>query len=133
MYDCFLWAKCIRTEIYKSTINYVGEKIYSHKIIWGEDLIISFVLFRVAKSFKFIGRYGIFRYLNTSTATYHTHKRRIVFSKIIYLYIILKFTANNSDDKKYVSVRAIEFIQSFHKINLGKKGSIYCHLSKIKI
>jgi len=87
VYDCFLWAKCIRNDIYKKTINYIGKNI-SHKIIWGEDLITSFVLFRVAKSFKFIGKYGIFRYLNLSTSTYHTKQKLIDFSKIIYLYII---------------------------------------------
>ena len=125
VYDCFLWAKCIKAEIYKSSINYVGAKIYSHKIIWGEDLIISFVLFRVARSFKFIGKYGIFRYLNTSTATYHTPQKRIAFSKIIYLYVILKFTENNYEDKKYVSFRAEEFIKSFQTLNIGKKGFIY--------
>ena len=125
VYDCFLWAKCIRSEIYKSTINYIGKRIYSHNIIWGEDLIISFVLFRVAKSFKFIGRYGIFRYLNTSTATYHTPEKMIAFSKIIYLYIILKFTENNYIDKQYASFRAIGFIKSFQNLNLGNKNFIY--------
>jgi len=125
IYDCFLWAKCIRTDVYKATINYLGKKIYSHKIIWGEDLIVSFVLFRVAKSFKFIGKYGIFRFLNKTTATYHTPERMIAFSKIIYLYVILKFSDNTFIDKKYVSFRALGFLKSFKKLNLGKKNFKY--------
>ena len=129
VYDCFLWAKCIRSIVYKTTINYLGRDIYSKKIIWGEDLITSFVLFKVAKSFKFIGRYGIFRYLNTSTATYHTSDSKIILSKIIYLYIILKFTENNFQDKKYVSFRAIGFMRAFQKLNLDKNNLLY--LNKI--
>lgn len=117
--DCFLWAKCIRNDVYKKTINYLGKEIYFNNIIWGEDLITSFVLFRVAKSFKFIGRYGIFRYLNTNTATYHTSETLIILSKIIYLYIILKFSENNFEDKKYVSFRALGFIKSFQNAKLN--------------
>ncbi len=123
--DCFLWAKCIRNDIYKKTINYLGKDIYYNKIIWGEDLITSFVLFRVAKSFKFIGRYGIFRYLNKVTATYHTSDSLLIFSKIIYLYIILKFSENNFVDKKYVSFRAIGFIRSFQSAKLSKSNLNY--------
>ena len=125
VYDCFLWAKCIRNEVYKTTINLIGKNIYKRKIIWGEDLITSFVLFRVAKSFKFIGIYGIFRYLNINTATYHTSESLVVFSKIIYLYIILKFTENSYKDKKYVFFRAFGFINSFKTINLSKRNKIY--------
>ena len=109
IFDCFLWAKCIRTDVYKTTINLIGKRIYTKRIIWGEDLITSFVLFKVAKSFKFIGKYGIFRLLNLSTATYHTNESLIVLSKIIYLYVILKFTENTFIDKKYLTIRAIGF------------------------
>ena len=123
--DCFLWAKCIRKNIYIKTINYLGKEVYYNKIIWGEDLITSFVLFRVAKSFKFIGRYGIFRYLNNATSTYHTSESLVVFSKIIYLNIILKFTDNSFFDKKYVSFRALGFIRSFKYIYLTKTNFKY--------
>jgi hypothetical protein len=78
------------------------------------------VLFKVAKSFKFIGKYGIFRLLNLSTATYHTNESLIVLSKIIYLYVILKFTENTFIDKKYLTIRAIGFLRSFKKLTLDK-------------
>ena len=125
VYDCFLWAKCIRNEVYKTTINYLGRNIYKKKIIWGEDLITSFILFRVANSFKFIGIYGIFRYLNLNTATYHTPESMVIFSKIIYLYVILKYTENSFKDKKYVSFRALGFIKSFQSLNISKRNKSY--------
>ena len=125
VYDCFLWAKCIRSEPYKDTINYLGKKIYSEKIIWGEDLITSFILFRVAKSFKFIGKYGIFRYLSISTSTYKTKMELIDFARITYLFVILKFTQNNFSDKKYVSFRTLDFLNTFKKTHPGYNNLIY--------
>ena len=57
--------------------------------------------------------------MNTNTATYHTSETLIIFSKIIYLYIILKFSENNFEDKKYVSFRALGFIKSFQNAKLN--------------
>ena len=34
VYDCFLWAKCIKSDVYKKALNKIGEKNYSFRIIW---------------------------------------------------------------------------------------------------
>lgn len=64
--DATIWGKCIKAEIYKKALNNIGEKVYKQYIITNEDRIINFVLFRVANSFKFIKKYGILHYINTS-------------------------------------------------------------------
>ena len=110
IYDVFLWGKCIKSEIYKKTINLLGKEIYSQFIIWGEDLITSFVLFRTAKSFKFIRKYGIFRYKNRETASFHTPSSAFCLSHIIYLLIILRFTDNSFSDKQYVVFQSLNFL-----------------------
>ena len=104
VFDCYIWGKCIITSLYKESINKIGKKIYSKYILRGEDFIITFVLFKLAKSFKFFSKYGIFRFKNFTTAQYQSSKELYFVSRIIYLEIIMRFTGKNIDDNIYVSV-----------------------------
>ena len=112
VFDCFLWAKCIKAKIYKKSINKIGKEIYSKFILRGEDFIMTFVLFRIAKSFKFFGKYGIFRYKSLSTATFQSSRELYLLSRIIYLDVIIKFTENNYRDKLYVAYFAEIFLKT---------------------
>ena len=112
VYDCFLWAKCINTTVYQKALNLLGKKSYSLKIIWGEDLVTSFVLFRVANSFKFIGKYGIFRYKNKKTASNNTPYNLYALSFVLYLDVIYDFTLNTVQDKKYVVYIALKYFNN---------------------
>lgn len=103
VYDCYLWAKCIKADLYKTSINKIGIKTYSKYILRGEDFIMTFVLFRFAKSFNFFAKYGIFRYKNFKTAQYQSSRELFLLSRIIYIDIIRRFTAKNYNDKLYVS------------------------------
>ena len=116
VYDCFLWAKCIKTEIYQKTINLLGKKSYSLKIIWGEDLVTSFALFRTARSFKFIGKYGIFRYKNQRTASNHTPYNYYILSFVLYLDVIMIFTRDEFEDKKYAIYIAFKYLNNYNAI-----------------
>jgi len=116
VYDCFLWAKCINTEIYQKTINLLGKKSYSLKIIWGEDLVTSFALFRTAKSFKFIGKYGIFRYKNRATASNNTPYNLYILSFVLYLDVIMIFTRDDFEDKKYAIYIAFKYLNNYNAI-----------------
>ena len=117
VFDCFLWGKCIKANIYKKTINSMGEEVYANKIIWGEDLITSFVLFRIAESFKFIYKYGISRYKISSTSSNHTPRQNYYLAKIIYLKILLKFTKDNFFDKKYLVYETLQFFKFKEYLN----------------
>lgn len=127
VYDCYIWAKCINSTVYKYSINKIGPKIYSKFILRGEDFILTFVLFRLAKSFKFFSKYGIFRYKNVETAQYKSSWEQYLLSRIIYLEIILRFTKNDYDDKKYIINFCNDFFNTLRiKINLlDKDNRIY--------
>ena len=116
VYDCFLWAKCIKSEVYKKAINKIGEKKYSLRIIWGEDLVTSFVLFRMASSFKFIGKYGIFRYKNKKTASNNTPYKLYALSIVLYMDVVYDFTSNTIEDKKYAVEIAISYFRNSRMI-----------------
>ena len=127
VYDCYIWAKCIKANLYKDTINKMGKIIYSKYILRGEDFIITFILFRLASSFKFFAKYGIFRFKNFETAQYKSSRELYLLSRIIYLEIITRFTEKNFDDKMYV----VDFCYTFFKILkdeiniLNKQNQIY--------
>ena len=126
IYDVFLWGKCIKSDVYKKTVNLLGEDIYSKYIIWGEDLITSFVLFRVAKSFKFIKKYGIFRYKNKKTSSNVTPSQSFYLSYITYLDVILKYTNDTLSDKQYVVYVANRFLSFFlRRKKLNEENKIY--------
>jgi len=113
VYDCFLWAKCIKSDIYKKALNKIGEKNYSLRIIWGEDLITSFALFRMAISFKFIGKYGIFHYKSKKTASSNIPIKLYALSIVLYLNVVYDFTSNSIADKKYaVNIALVYFKNS---------------------
>ena len=123
IYDCFLWAKCIKSDVYKKTVNSMGEEIYLNKIIWGEDLITSFVLFRIAKSFKFISKYGISRFKSSSTASNRTPTQVYYLSRIIYIKVLLKFNENNFYDKQLIADEVQSLLR--HSKILNSDNKIY--------
>ena len=124
MEDNYLWDKCIKTEVYQKALNLYGEQRYSRFVILNEDLIIVILLFNVAESFKFIGKYGLLNVPNSggsrgSQATINLYEMYVLdtlidFSKefkenkkIIVNYTIkllgreqLNETLNNEENKK---------------------------------
>ncbi len=127
IYDCYVWAKCIETNLYKKSINKIGIKTYSKYILRGEDFIMTFVLFRLAKSFNFFAKYGIFRYKSFETAQYKSSRELFLLSRIIYIDIIRRFTAKTYDDKLYVAYFCDTFLYTLRKeLNiLSDENKIY--------
>ena len=115
VYDCYVWAKCIKTNLYKTSINKIGIKTYSKYILRGEDFIMTFVLFRLAKSFNFLDKYGIFRYKSFETAQYKSSRELFLLSRIIYIDVIRRFTGKNYNDKSYVSYFCDNFFNTIRR------------------
>ena len=72
--DRYIWGKIISKDLYTKSIEVIGEDL-EQKITAHEDTIIGFMLFKYGKSFKKIGKIGIFHFLNqnTSSATYFSN------------------------------------------------------------
>ena len=92
--DELIFGKCIKTNIYKNTIDLLNFFIFTEKLFFYESQVINFGLFKKANSFKFINRNGII----------HIHKEKVINNKnqffhdklkyAISLYKILKDTKN---------------------------------------
>jgi glycosyltransferase involved in cell wall biosynthesis len=121
--DIRIWSKCIKKSIYQKAVNLLGKKRYSYFMSWNEDISMVFVLFSVAKSYRYITRYGIFK-LNrdnsASRAMPYSHK---LFAEIFLLNVIFDFTKNDFKSKKFAVYQAFHlrestFFKSLDEINI---------------
>ena len=123
--DFHIWGKIIKATLYKNAINILGENRYSVFMSWHEDTIMVVVIFKLAKSFKFIGKYGIFHLLSNSTASFTQPTDNKMFGEIAFLDVMYDFTYNNKKCKKIVVEKALEL----KDLNLytieNKKNKIY--------
>ena len=113
--DHFAWGKCIKSKIYKKSVNRIGYARYSTYNCWTEDMSIVFVLFNFAKSYIFLNCFGIFRIKAKTTTTYKLPNIHKFLSYIFYLEILFDFSKNDNETKKYVAQYALSF--SLTKIN----------------
>ena len=100
---------------------------------WNEDTSMVFVLFSVAKSYRYITRYGIFklnRNNSASRAMPYSHK---LFAEIFLLNVIFDFTKNEFKSKKLAFFMAIRIRngQYFHSLNKINKSYLKHTLKKL--
>ena len=118
--DATIWGKCIKTDVYQKTIETVGENIYLEYIITNEDRIINFILFRVANSFKFIKKYGILHYKNTSIV--NKLWRNYTFDNELFN---IEHIYNITKNTREINICVFEILNYESNIMLGKKIAKY--------
>ena len=130
--DFWIWAKCIKSKIYKKSINALGKKRYSIYNCWTEDISIIFIIFNIAQSYIFLNIYGIFHYISITTASNTLNISHKLFSQIFLLDIIIDFSKKNKENKKYAVYKALEISKNdFSLLNL--KDQIYLKKILIKL
>ena len=106
--DIHIWGKCINKKIYKKAINSLGKEKYSHFMCWAEDTSMIFIIFNIAKSFKFISKYGVFHLMSEITASNTQSHDNKTFGEIYLLEIMFDFSKNDFETKKYIVDKALE-------------------------
>ena len=116
IHNNMIWDKCIKTLIYKKAVNLLGFKRYSKFLSWAEDTSINYIILNVARSFKYIYKYGIvhFRGRNTASITQPTELK--IFGEIYFLDIIFDFSRNNTFEKNLIIAQAL-CIYKKYKLN----------------
>ena len=113
MSDVYIWAKCIKTEVYKKAVTSYGEERYSNYVTTFEDLIINFLIFQFAKSFIFIPKYGILRIFSSSSAYMHTYFNAFNKYEMRLLDAVVDFSKNTLENKKIVVNIALKLLSNF--------------------
>jgi len=129
---CYLWAKCIKTNIYKKGINLIGKEKYSRFIRAWEDMIAMVFLFNTANSYKFVGKYGILHIKRFGSGYSLTKKIQMKLAEIYLVDIILDFPKNTPEYIKlvpnliYIILNSKFFKKIFKYYDLNKEIIFSC-------
>ena len=97
--DAYLWGKCISSIVYKKVLNKLGQERYSRYMLAHEDVLIVYALFNTAKSYKFVGKYGIFQISSYSSAYFKTKPFDYYLKELFLADIVLDFSKDIVEHK----------------------------------
>ena len=126
--DIGVWGRLTKADIYKEAINNfginaLGEIRNSCFVTWAEDSSMSMAIYKYAKSYKFIKKYGIFHYISETTASNTSKNDLKKYGELFFIDIVFDFGNNNFKGKKY----SFQMLQKmiFDKINnLGSEKNV---------
>ena len=121
--DYVIWDKCIKSNIYKKSINKIKKDIYNKIISWNEDIIILYIIFNNAKSFKITKKFGIIHIISKNSASFKLSLNKKIFCDIFFLDVIFKFS-NKNINKNFASEYLIKN-KRFLNILINKQNKIY--------
>jgi glycosyltransferase involved in cell wall biosynthesis len=129
--DIQIWGKLFKTQIYKSAIDIIGAKRFSVFNALNEDMIVLFSICNVAKSYKYIRKYGLFHFSSNSTASKTASREHCMNMELLFCDVIFDSSINIS--KKYAAIIAIRLrtMPYFSLSNLQTKRYLFYILNKI--
>ena len=114
----YLWCKCIKTNIYKKSLNSLGEEKYSRYMLANEDIIATIILFTTATSYKFVGKYGILHIKRPRSAYFLTDSFSLSVNELYLLDVAIDFMNKTDKHKELIP-------QIFYNVlNIGNLHSI---------
>jgi len=114
IYNAYIWGKCIKTEMYHKAVNNLGEEKYSRFILAHEDDIMIYILFHTIESYKFVGKYGIFRIdrMKSSWEKSCNINFYMVIKELLFLDAVIDFPKNSIDTQR-LSVSIMNSIMGY--------------------
>ena len=106
----YLWSKCIKTKVYQKALKLFGEERYSRYMLRDEDLLVNYIIFNVAESFKFLGKYGIIHIQRESSASDQPNDIQMNKQKLYVLDAALDFSKNLKENKEWIAYYATALI-----------------------
>ena len=124
--DYHICNKLIKNEAYIRALNSINNYYLNMYIIYRDDSIINYMLYRTAKSFYFIKKIGYYYTINSLSVTNNLFSKsdlRIKFAFIL-LKIIFEFSKNSKYEKDMFNYLFTIFEKKF---NIGQKSSAFIH------
>ena len=97
--DYYIYNKFIKKEIFSKALNSLNNLYSNMYITLWEDTIISFIIYRTAKSFFFVKQIGYYYVKNSQSLTKNIKKNSIL--RILFIFLLLKIVFENSKNSKY--------------------------------
>ncbi len=126
--EILIFAKCIKSKIYKKAFIKLGKERYSRYMVLGEDDIAIYIIFNTARIAKFIPYYGYF-HLNRSGSISSRKQNDLgkLLKNLYILDIVIEFSRNVIENKKILVNYIIYF---FRRKNL--KALIFANKNNYK-
>ena len=84
-----------------------------------------FVIFNLAKNFKYVYKYGILHYKGNSTSTFRQSYDIRIFGEIFFLDVIYEFSRNNIEDKNLIVAQALYIYDRYNITTFIKSHNSY--------
>ena len=111
--DFGLCNKFFKREVYIRAINLLKKTYFNKYILYSEDSLINYMIYRIAKSFFFIkkiGYYYVHNYLSITNNLFSKSELKIK-SELFFLNIIFEFSKNNNYQKDISNLLLNNFLQ----------------------
>ena len=126
--DYFLTNKIIKKEVYIKSLNLLNNYYLNLYMIFMEDSLINFMIYRIANSLYIINKIGYYYRKNTQSITKNLNNISLTRIKSLFLYLnlILEFSKNIKYEKDYFNLRiSHEYktfisLQRFRNVNFNK-------------
>ena len=133
--SCYLWCKCIKTEIYQKGLNILGKDRYSRYMTAHEDVVMMFILFNIGKSYKFVEIYGLFRVFRTNSGYHSTKELQQNIKNIYFADIVIDFAKNTNEHKKLIlyimyNVLKLKLLETIIKLDKIYKDLVFSCLDR---
>jgi glycosyltransferase involved in cell wall biosynthesis len=97
--DYYIHNKFFKKEIFVKALSSLNNFYFNMYITLWEDTIVSFIIYRTAKSFFFLKKIGYYYVKNSQSITKNILKTSEF--RIIFIFLFLKFVFENSKNSKY--------------------------------
>ena len=136
--DLHVWGRLVKTELYKKTINNLGQTAIGEDrktcfLSWAEDSAMSTVLFHFATSYKFIKKYGIFHWISRATASFTRPGDECFFGEIYFFDIMVDFIAKNEFGMKLFISKAKDLRGNWFYNTKNEKNKKFLKAVLVKI
>ena len=95
-----LWTQCIKTELYKKSINALGEERYSRYLTVYEDAIINYINNQFAENAKLFLKYGILHMDKFGSTSRSVNKLKKGLYELYFIETIIDFSGNKISDRE---------------------------------
>ena len=109
-----LWGQCIKSELYKKSINSLGQERYSRYITFYEDSIINYINNQFAEIAKLFLKFGILHIIKPWTASSRIKESNKIKYEMYFIETLFEYSKNTIKDKKIVSKKIINMLDNPH-------------------
>jgi len=122
MIDPIISNKFVKRNILIKSLNLISIYFLNQNMIFYEDTLINFILYKVAKSFYYLKNLGYFYISNPNSSTMGFNKNEIRLNKVFKsLFLFLKFIYEYTKNNKFEKDMANEIIRIEMKTILSSK------------